>query len=822
MTATYGNYETVEELFHTPFATVYTARPSGAAGTAEFVVKIANPLNPQTQQSGNEKGADPAPEFIARAKLQQIAADRGAHWARIHELGTSNGRAFYVTDLYSRTAQKLIAGKISLTPAGLHHLVSGVASGLRELKDACHQAHGNLKGTNVLMSGSGEVAGAKVVLSDPVLKPEAETESGGDMYSVGSLIYQLVMHRPFRHASWPVPDSSEWTRLGEAGDLWRALCSSLLNPELPHRTDLDGLERSLVALEPSRLAIAHVLWLPVRLVQKLPFGRAVAAILLVGLCGAAAGGAYVHQQEVQSLQRVQLARNFWLDALRTPRGSEVLARCAAADHQPVLEPSQIHLIDQPSKITFIHDLSPKALERARRADEAVDQIRQRLLEAYNLAGARLRSIQTEYLNQGLFEGFASVELAVAEPEPDDDRLLFAIRKRFRFADQLAAHPQPEMKPATARELEEMDRSGDKVLMGFARALRTSYRTAAIPVTTGWESTPLVDELAARVAAVHGWPADYAADRLKAEEHLNLDKPTLATISQWLNCAARYAWVEPGAQSPAAQRSLTELLDATDRQTRGQLMRFLTADSSLVKSFEKESNDLRSRIDALAQQRFVQKDLPQAFDTQVAAIRAQISAMPGKYKYQPADLAGWLEKMRGLTRRFTLPAAQDFWRKWMGDRGIATIDAAWVRQTQAMAATVTQLDRETFRVPASLEAEPWATPVRDRANQQMARALQLIPPGQTTLDPGDLAQISRQFATWCGHAEKLKEDYTDLHDVPITANTLELLDGHWSSPDDKAFWKTEVENGGAFSRIMQPELDRIAAARRALKSSGKAP
>lgn len=820
--AKYGNYETAEELFHTPFATVYTARPAGMAGVAEFVIKVANRLNRQARESGDNKAADSAPEFIARTKLQQSAAEHGAHWATIHESGASDGRAFYVTDLYSRTAQKLIAGKIALTAAGLHHLIAGVARGLRELREACKQAHGNLKGTNVLMSGSGEVAGANVVLADPVLDPAPESEAGGDMYSVGSLIYQLVMHRPFRHASWPVPDSPEWARLGEAGDLWRPLCSSLLNPELPHRTDLDGLERSLTALEPSRLAVAHVLWLPVRLVRKLPFGRSVAAILLLGLCGAAAGGAYVHQQQVQSRQRVQLARSFWLDALCTPKASDVLARCAAADHQPVLDPSQVQLIDQPAKVSLVDDLSPKGLDRARRADETVDQIRARLLKAYNQAGTRLRTIQTEYLNQGLFEGFASVELAIAEPEPDDDRLLFAIRKRFRFADQLATYPQPQMNPVTAQHLADMERSGDKVLRGFAKALWDAYRTAAIPVTTGWKSTPLVDELAAKVAAVHGWPADYAADRLMAEEHLNLDKPTLNTINQWLAAVSKYAWVQPGAQSTAIQTSLIQSLDAADRQARRQLMRFLTADSPLVKSFEKESSDLGARIDALARQRFVQKDLPKAFDTQVAALRAQVSAMPGKYKYQPADLAAWLEKMRGRTNRFALPAAQDFWRKWMSDREIETIDAAWVRQTQAMAATVTQLDRQTFRVPASLEAEPWATPVRDYANQQMAKALQLIPTGQTALDAGDLARTSRQFATWCGHAEKLKEDYTDLHDLPITANTLELLDGHWSSPDDQAFWKTEVENGGTFSRIMRPELDRIEAARQALKKTAKVP
>jgi hypothetical protein len=268
--------------------------------------------------------------------------------------------------------------------------------------------------------------------------------------------------------------------------------------------------------------------------------------------------------------------------------------------------------------------------------------------------------------------------------------------------------------------------------------------------------------------------------------------------------------------------LTQALDAADKQSRAQLMRFLSADSPLVKKVEAESGDIRSRITSLAQQRFVQKDLPRALDAQVATIRAQIEALPEKYKYQPPDLADWLEKMRARTARFTRPAAQAFWSQWMGDRGIDSIDAAWVRQTQALAATITQLDQETFRVPASLEAEPWGNPVRDFANTQMAHALQSIPPGQTAPNAGDVARSARQFSAWCGHVEKLKQDYTDLHDVRITANTLRLLDEHWSSPDDQAFWKSEVENDGTFSRIMQPELDRVEAARKAFKGAIKGP
>ena len=138
---------------------------------------------------------------------------------------------------------------------------------------------------------------------------------------------------------------------------------------------------------------------------------------------------------ISTTMRVEL-----LDALRT-HGSDLLTRCGSANGAAIIDHSEVQSLDLAPRPTLAADLSPTALEQARHADEAVDQIRDRLLAAYNQAGAKLRSIQSAYLDEGLFEGFASVEVAVAEPEPDDDRLLFAIRKRFRFADRLAVFCQ---------------------------------------------------------------------------------------------------------------------------------------------------------------------------------------------------------------------------------------------------------------------------------------------------------------------------------------------------------------------------------------------
>ena len=141
------------------------------------------------------------------------------------------------------TRRRLISGKVALPAIGLQEITFAIISGLVEMKQTCGRSHGNIKPSNILIGGRGAVADAKVVLCDPsgeaCVGIDAEAE---DVRAVGGMIYQLVMHRPFPRAAWPVADAEQWKRLGR----WRELCSKLLdpNPSVPP-TLADDREREV-------------------------------------------------------------------------------------------------------------------------------------------------------------------------------------------------------------------------------------------------------------------------------------------------------------------------------------------------------------------------------------------------------------------------------------------------------------------------------------------------------------------------------------------------------------------------------------------------
>src|SRR5215212_9263916 len=101
----FGRYEVVEELYRTGLATVSRARGM-AGGEVRFVVKTFTPAT-----FGDEDATDGAGEaaFLERATLQQkVAADKASrHWAPVHDLGKKADDAYFVSDYYPLTAQRL-------------------------------------------------------------------------------------------------------------------------------------------------------------------------------------------------------------------------------------------------------------------------------------------------------------------------------------------------------------------------------------------------------------------------------------------------------------------------------------------------------------------------------------------------------------------------------------------------------------------------------------------------------------------------------------------------------------------------------------------
>lgn len=283
----FGRYETVQEIARSAFGSVYSARLPG--GGPRFAVKVFRPpVDLLHASAGGEQSSDEARRQINRfllcASMQQQAAAEGhsRHWAPVHESGNAPGGAFYVSDLYPRSAQKLIAGRVRLDRGGLHQMVNGVVTGLRELRRATGKPHGNIKPSNILMSG-GRIARSRVALSDPA----SDGSEAADVRAIGELIHQLVLGRPFRvNAGWPIEPGREWARLGRVGQRWRELCSGLLDPlGQESGVTLDDLARAVRKLKPSRLA---------RLFRG---AGAVAAVGIVGGGGLFAAGYVRYQRE---------------------------------------------------------------------------------------------------------------------------------------------------------------------------------------------------------------------------------------------------------------------------------------------------------------------------------------------------------------------------------------------------------------------------------------------------------------------------------------------------------------------------------------------
>lgn len=224
----YGSFETVREVSRSGRGAVYTARRAGG-GEERFAVKIFELPAYMAEEGEIEREST---LFLNAAEIQKQVAQAGSCWAAIHETGTMDGGAWYATDLFDRSIERFLLNRPELEPADLLRVVDSVLGGLFELRDVAGRAHGNLKTSNVLLSGKGDVSGAKVALSDPWASERLRGgEAREDLRAVGELIHWLVLHRGVRRpAGWPAPMSSEWKRLGKVGDGWLELANKLLDP----------------------------------------------------------------------------------------------------------------------------------------------------------------------------------------------------------------------------------------------------------------------------------------------------------------------------------------------------------------------------------------------------------------------------------------------------------------------------------------------------------------------------------------------------------------------------------------------------------------
>jgi hypothetical protein len=228
--ATYGSFETVAELNRGGLGSVWSARRSGTSGDPTYAIKLCEP---DALIYGRDAAGSAVASFLEQAETQRKAAAAGDAWAPVHESGVQENGAYLATDLFNRSSvERLVSGRFRLDGPGLHRIISTVVRGLGDVRRACGRGHGNLKPTNVLIEGKPGVPISRVALSDPA--SDVKARAGGDaadLKALGALIYQCVLHQPYREVgAFPVPDSKEWQALGPAGKSWLALCNRLLDP----------------------------------------------------------------------------------------------------------------------------------------------------------------------------------------------------------------------------------------------------------------------------------------------------------------------------------------------------------------------------------------------------------------------------------------------------------------------------------------------------------------------------------------------------------------------------------------------------------------
>jgi len=249
----FGRFESIRELHRTGLTVIHSAQE--ATGSEEkFALKIFQPSSSILEEDKVKTELD---RFLNSARIQQKVAASGAqHWAPVYECDSTPDGTFYVTDRYDRSLQQLIDGKLRLSSQVLLKIVKSIAKGLIELKEECGRPHGNLKATNVLIAGTGEISQTRIVLSDPSSDEQIDRNVNwdSDLRTIAQFIYELITHRPTPTIDgWQVPDSVEWTKLGRQANNWRNLCNLLLSACIkPGTTTLEAVIEELEKIETAK------------------------------------------------------------------------------------------------------------------------------------------------------------------------------------------------------------------------------------------------------------------------------------------------------------------------------------------------------------------------------------------------------------------------------------------------------------------------------------------------------------------------------------------------------------------------------------------
>jgi len=231
--------------------------PAGGLASVEVVHRLDRPREPLVLKTVRPALLFARPEecrrtiehFLERARLQQRMGQADPdHWVSVEALGPILDGAACVTAYHDLSVRQLVRGRTRMTLRDVAAVIGGVVEGLRSLQETAGRPHGNLKASNVLVTGRGRI-GERVALADPLADSlvDPDRDRVADLRALADLIHRLVLHRGApRGGVGRVASSEAWTRLGGGGEALRRLCNRLMAPDLdPAQLPLEEVAREL-------------------------------------------------------------------------------------------------------------------------------------------------------------------------------------------------------------------------------------------------------------------------------------------------------------------------------------------------------------------------------------------------------------------------------------------------------------------------------------------------------------------------------------------------------------------------------------------------
>jgi len=787
----YGRYETVEELYRGPLGHVAMAHLMGDDEADEFVVKVFDPALMGLLE------ADAATQtFLDRAGLQKLIFDRGAqHWAPIYEMKAIPEGAYYVTDFYPLTSQKLLDAKVAVTSADLHWLVGSIVRGLLEMRSARKRSHANLKPGNIMIASREGLNGAAIFLTDPASSGKSADDRVSDMRSIGKLVHQLVLGQPWNgEQDWPISDGPQWSKLGREAKGWRELCQQLLDPNA-RPEDVEALGAAVDALVPRPPKRRHLLAL-----------AALPVVGLIGLMGVIAHSNYIDTQKLATVDHAWFSQ--FAKAMEDParreryRGDPNLK--LVVDELEQAEAKHVPLNAQPPE-----GLRLGGADESREIYGAIKRIESdlssdhwnRLTDAISLKDryAQRRWDQpAEYLAKLLHETQPAEGTDVAA---GIDRFLHA----WPHASSDAETTEAVWKPFDA-DLQAAEQTGDKTLTLFAGALR---RSAVTPLHMDDEGLHGLEELrgdaalAAKLAEVArvGWPGNYGRERLAkdVESRLNMVDPTADDVKRWVQGVDGYRLVRLDESSQA----VASLMQSFNK-TKDDINRQGLAGDERAKADRAEA-ELDGRIKTLKSARYLSRDVRSnggELAASCSAVQRDIESLRRQWVKldDPGEWLAFVDQPLAVSS----DRLKERWKQWVGSQRLRSAELAQnhvafvaaKKGADSVRAALTALDQKFPQVPLGLSEKfasaawekrelalgalsQWASPAAPSTMPSTAPAADMFA-GALPLPPIDLGldEPAAKYAEWVGNLKELNRDF------PVTRELLTLED----RPDQK--WKAK--------------------------------